>query len=152
VDKLEEFLPGGVYHRAFGQPGGTTVAEWTDSNKAWEPLPSGVVTSSSIAIIQKVSTVKDAASSATPIAISKAGRLPGKTSLDDYPKWTLSVLNMPTGVGANLRLVVHRTRKTLSQEDEAELCSVEIFPVNFVDISGIAPPSDAELARIVGRG
>ena len=158
VDKLEEFLPGGVYHRAFGQPGGTTVVEWTAPDKAtvvtgkfgddgplkqfiiglmvsgiyqhaderyehylrqrkaipqhllfveeahvvmrsdastqtdiaqaigedaglwnnitdrgrklglylwtsaqhWEPLPSGVVTSSSIAIIQKVSTVKDA--------------------------------------------------------------------------------------------
>ena len=233
LDKLEEFLPGGVYHRAFGQPGGTTVAEWTAPDKAtvitgkfgddgplkqfiiglmvagiyqhaderyehylrqrqtipqhllfveeahvvmrsdastqtdiaqaigedaglwnnitdrgrklglylwtsaqhWEPLPSGVVTSSSIAIIQKVSTVKDA-----EIAVSKAGRLPGKTSIDDYSKWTLSVLNMPTGVG-----YVRRTRKTLSQEDE-----MEIFPVNFVDISGIAPPSDAELARIVG--
>ena len=98
-----------------------------------------MVTSSSIAIIQKVSAVKDAASSATPIAVSKAGSLPGKTSLDDYSKWTLSVLNMPTGVG-----YVRRTRKTLSQEDE-----MEIFPVNFVDISGIAPPSDAELARIV---
>ncbi len=192
ADKLEEFLPGGVYHRAFGQPGGTTVAEWTAPDKAtvltgkfgddgplkqfiiglmvsgiyqhaderyeqmlrrgqqipqhllfveeahvvmrsdastqteiaqaigedaglwnnvtdrgrklglylwtsaqhWEPLPSGVVTSSSIAIIQKVSTVKDA-----EIAVSKAGRLPGKTSIDDYSKWTLSVLNMPTGVG-----------------------------------------------------
>lgn len=33
---------------------------WT-SAQHWEPLPSGVVTSSSIAIIQKVSTVKDAA-------------------------------------------------------------------------------------------
>ena len=95
-----------------------------------------MVTSSSIAIIQKVSTVQDAES-----AVSKAGRLPGKTSLDDYSKWTLSVLNMPTGVG-----YVRRTRKTLSQEDE-----MEIFPVSFVDISGIDPPSDAELARIVGR-
>jgi hypothetical protein len=28
---------------------------------------------------------------------------------------------------------------------------MEIFPVNFVDISGIAPPSDAELERILGR-
>ena len=234
ADKLEEFLPGGVYHRAFGQPGGTTVADWTAPDKAtvitgkfgddgplkqfiiglmvagiylhaderyehylrqrraipqhllfveeahvvmrsdastqtdiaqaigedaglwnnvtdrgrklglylwtsaqhWEPLPSGVVTSSSIAIIQKVSTVKDA-----EIAVSKAGRLPGKTSLDDYSKWTLSVLNMPTGVG-----YVRRTRKTLSQEEE-----MEIFPVNFVDISGIAPPSDVELGRILGE-
>ena len=234
TDKLEEFLPGGVYHRAFGQPGGTTVAEWTAPDKAtvitgkfgddgplkqfiiglmvsgiyqhaderyehllrqgqaipqhllfveeahvvmrsdastqteiaqaigedaglwnnvtdrgrklglylwtsaqhWEPLPSGVVTSSSIAIIQKVSTVKDA-----EIAVSKAGRLPGKTSIDDYSKWTLSVLNMPTGVG-----YVRRTRKTLSHEEE-----MEIFPVAFVDISGIAPPSDAELAQILGR-
>ncbi|MEJ5346876.1 MAG: hypothetical protein WHS83_18355 [Chloroflexus sp.] len=240
IDKLEEFLPNGVYWRAFGQPGGTTVAEWTAPDKAtvitgkfgddgplkqfiiglmvsgiyqhaderyeaylrrrkaipqhllfveeahvvmrsdastqteiaqaigedaglwnnitdrgrklglylwtsaqhWEPLPSGVVTSSSIAIIQKVSTVKDAASSATPIAVSKAGRLPGKTSLDDYSKWTLSVLNMPTGVG-----YVRRTRKTLSQESE-----MEIFPVQFVDISGIVPPADAELERIVGGG
>jgi hypothetical protein len=235
LDKLEEFLPGGVYYRAFGRSGGTTVAEWTAPDKAtvvtgkfgddgplkqfiiglmvagiyqhaderyahylrqrrnipqhllfveeahivmrsdaatqteiaqvigedaglwnnitdrgrklglylwtsaqhWEPLPSGVVTSSSIAIIQKVSTVKDA-----EIAVSKAGRLPGKTSLDDYSKWTLSVLNMPTGVG-----YVRRTRKTLSQEEE-----MEIFPVNFVDISGIAPPSDAELARILAQG
>ena len=104
----------------------------------WEPLPSGVVTSSSIAIIQKVSTVKDAASSATPIAVSKAGRLPGKTSLDDYSKWTLSVLNMPTGMG-----YVRRTRKTLGQESE-----MEIFPVQFEDISGIVPPADAELERI----
>ncbi len=235
IDKLEEFLPKGVYHRAFGQPGGTTVADWTAPDKAtvitgkfgddgplkqfiiglmvsgiyqhaderyefylrrrkaipqhllfveeahvvmrsdastqteiaqaigedaglwnnitdrgrklglylwtsaqhWEPLPSGVVTSSSIAIIQKVSTVKDA-----EIAVSKAGRLPGKTSLDDYSKWTLSVLNMPTGVG-----YVRRTRKTLSQESE-----MEIFPVQFVDISGIVPPADAELERIVGGG
>ncbi len=235
IDKLEEFLPKGVYHRAFGQPGGTTVAEWTAPDKAtvitgkfgddgplkqfiiglmvsgiyqhaderyeaylrqrkaipqhllfveeahvvmrsdastqteiaqaigedaglwnnitdrgrklglylwtsaqhWEPLPSGVVTSSSIAIIQKVSTVKDA-----EIAVSKAGRLPGKTSLDDYSKWTLSVLNMPTGVG-----YVRRTRKTLIQESE-----MEIFPVQFVDISGIVPPADAELERIVGGG
>ena len=235
IDKLEEFLPKGVYYRAFGQPGGTTVADWTAPDKAtvitgkfgddgplkqfiiglmvsgiyqhaderyesylrrrkaipqhllfveeahvvmrsdastqteiaqaigedaglwnnitdrgrklglylwtsaqhWEPLPSGVVTSSSIAIIQKVSTVKDA-----EIAVSKAGRLPGKTSLDDYSKWTLSVLNMPTGVG-----YVRRTRKTLNQESE-----MEIFPVQFVDISGIVPPADAELERIVGRG
>jgi hypothetical protein len=78
------------------------------------------------------------------IAVSKAGRLPGKTSIDDYSKWTLSVLNMPTGVG-----YVRRTRKTLSHEEEAELCSDEIFPVAFVDISGIAPPSDAELAVIL---
>jgi len=28
---------------------------------------------------------------------------------------------------------------------------MEIFPVAFVDISGIAPPSDAELAQILGR-
>ena len=35
---------------------------WT-SAQHWEPLPSGVVTSSSIAIIQKVSTVKDVAPS-----------------------------------------------------------------------------------------
>lgn len=101
-----------------------------------------MVTSSSIAIIQKVSTVKDAASSATPIAVSKAGRLPGKTSLDDYSKWMLSVLNMPTGVG-----YVRRTRKTLSQESE-----MKIFPVQFVDISGIVPPADAELEWIVGGG
>jgi len=100
-------------------------------------LPSGVVTSSSIAIIQKVSTVKDA-----EIAVSKAGRLPGKTSLDDYSKWTLSVLNMPTGVG-----YVRRTRKTLNQESE-----MEIFPVQFVDISGIVPPADTELKNIVKRG
>ena len=106
---------------------------WT-SAQHWEPLPSGVVTSSSIAIIQKVSTVKDA-----EIAVSKAGRLPGKTSIDDYSKWTLSVLNMPTGVG-----YVRRTRKTLSHEEE-----MEIFPVAFVDISGIAPPSDAELGIIL---
>lgn len=66
---------------------------WT-SAQHWEPLPAGVVTSSSIAIIQKVNTVKDA-----EIAVSKARRLPGKTSIDDYSKWTLSVLNMPTGVG-----------------------------------------------------
>jgi len=59
--------------------------------------------------------------------------------------------DIPAGVTANLRLGVQRTRKTLSQEDKAELRSVEIFPVNFVDISGIAPPSDAELARIVGK-
>ncbi|HOU12814.1 MAG TPA: hypothetical protein PKZ84_06830 [Anaerolineae bacterium] len=235
IDKLEEFLPKGVYWRAFGQPGGTTVTEWTAPDKAtvitgkfgddgplkqfiiglmvsgiyqhaderyehylrqgrpipqhllfveeahvvmrsdassqteiaqaigedaglwnnitdrgrklglylwtsaqhWEPLPSGVVTSSSIAIIQKVSTVKDA-----EIAVSKAGRLPGKTSLDDYSKWTLSVLNMPTGVG-----YVRRTRKTLSQESE-----MEIFPVQFVDISGIVPPADTELEMIVGGG
>ena len=235
IDKLEEFLPNGVYWRAFGQPGGTTVAEWTAPDKAtvitgkfgddgplkqfiiglmvsgiyqhaderyeaylrqrkpipqhllfveeahvvmrsdaatqteiaqaigedaglwnnitdrgrklglylwtsaqhWEPLPSGVVTSSSIAIIQKVSTVKDA-----EIAVSKAGRLPGKTSLDDYSKWTLSVLNMPTGVG-----YVRRTRKTLSQESE-----MEIFPVQFVDILGIVPPADKELERIVKQG
>ncbi len=235
IDKVEEFLPKGVYCSAFGQPGGTTVAEWTAPDKAtvitgkfgddgplkqfiiglmvsgiyqhaderyehylrqgqpipqhllfveeahvvmrsdastqteiaqaigedaglwnnitdrgrklglylwtsaqhWEPLPSGVVTSSSIAIIQKVSTVKDA-----EIAVSKAGRLPGKTSLDDYSKWTLSVLNMPTGVG-----YVRRTRKTLSQESE-----MEIFPVQFVDISGIVPPADAELEWIVGGG
>jgi len=235
IDKLEEFLPKGAYYRAFGQSGGTTVAEWTAPDKAtvitgkfgddgplkqfiiglmvsgiyqhaderyeaylrqrkpipqhllfveeahvvmrsdastqteiaqaigedaglwnnitdrgrklglylwtsaqhWEPLPSGVVTSSSIAIIQKVSTVKDA-----EIAVSKAGRLPGKTSLDDYSKWTLSVLNMPTGVG-----YVRRTRKTLNQESE-----MEIFPVQFVDISRIVPPADAELERIVKRG
>ncbi len=235
IDKLEEFLPKGTYHRAFGQPGGTTVADWTAPDKAtvitgkfgddgplkqfiiglmvsgiyqhaderyeaylrqrkpipqhllfveeahvvmrsdastqteiaqaigedaglwnnitdrgrklglylwtsaqhWEPLPSGVVTSSSIAIIQKVSTVKDA-----EIAVSKAGRLPGKTSLDDYSKWTLSVLNMPTGVG-----YVRRTRKTLNQESE-----MEIFPVQFVDISGIVPPADTELENIVKRG
>ncbi len=235
IDKLEEFLPNGVYWRAFGQPGGTTVAEWTAPDKAtvitgkfgddgplkqfiiglmvsgiyqhaderyeaylrqrkpipqhllfveeahvvmrsdastqteiaqaigedaglwnnitdrgrklglylwtsaqhWEPLPSGVITSSSIAIIQKVSTVKDA-----EIAVSKAGRLPGKTSLDDYSKWTLSVLNMPTGVG-----YVRRTRKTLNQESE-----MEIFPVQFVDISGIVPPADTELKNIVKRG
>ena len=235
IDKLEEFLPKGVYHRAFGQPGGTTVADWTAPDKAtvitgkfgddgplkqfiiglmvsgiyqhaderyeaylrqrkpipqhllfveeahvvmrsdastqteiaqaigedaglwnnitdrgrklglylwtsaqhWEPLPSGVITSSSIAIIQKVSTVKDA-----EIAVSKAGRLPGKTSLDDYSKWTLSVLNMPTGVG-----YVRRTRKTLNQESE-----MEIFPVQFVDISGIVPPADTELKNIVKRG
>ena len=235
IDKLEEFLSKGVYHHAFGQPGGTTVEDWTAPDKAtvitgkfgddgplkqfiiglmvsgiyqhaderyesylrrrkaipqhllfveeahvvmrsdastqteiaqaigedaglwnnitdrgrklglylwtsaqhWEPLPSGVVTSSSIAIIQKVSTVKDA-----EIAVSKAGRLPGKTSLDDYSKWTLSVLNMPTGVG-----YVRRTRKTLDQESE-----MEIFPVQFADISGIVPPADAELERIVGGG
>ena len=34
IDKLEEFLPNGVYYRAFGQPGGTTVAEWTAHDKA----------------------------------------------------------------------------------------------------------------------
>ncbi len=62
--------------------------------------------------------------------------------MDDYSKWTLSVLNMPTGAG-----YVRRTRKTLSQEGE-----MEIFPVQFVDISGIVPPADAELERIVGGG
>jgi hypothetical protein len=38
----------------------------------------------------------------------------------------------------------------LSQE-EVESRSDEIFPVDFVDISGIIPPLDAELWRIVGR-
>jgi len=108
-----------------------TANQQTSKSRQHKPEPSR-----SIAIIQKVSTIKDA-----EIAVSKAGRLPGKTSIDDYSKWTLSVLNMPTGVG-----YVRRTRKMLSQEDE-----MEIFPVNFVDISGIAPPSDAELARIVGK-
>jgi len=40
---------------------------------------------------------------------------------------------------------VRRTRKTLNQESE-----MEIFPVQFVDISGIVPPADAKLEMIVG--
>lgn len=51
----------------------------------------------------------------------------------------------------NLRLGRRRARKTLSQEEEAKLRFDEIFPVNFVDISGIAPPSDAELERILSE-
>ena len=74
----------------------------------WEPLPSGVVTSSSIAIRQTVTTVKDGDHDVT-----KAGRLPGKTSIDDYSKWTLSALNVLTGMG-----YVLRTRETLSHEAE----------------------------------
>jgi hypothetical protein len=57
---------------------------------------------------------------------------------------TLIVLNMPTGLGS-----VRRTRKTLSHEEESERSAAEIFPVAFVDISGIALPSDAELAAIL---
>jgi len=49
---------------------------WTSAQHG-EPLPSGVITSSSIAITQKVSTVKD--------AVSQAGRLPGKTSSTTTP-------------------------------------------------------------------
>ncbi len=74
------------------------------------------------------------------IAVVEGGALAGgKTSLDDYSKWTLIVHNMPTGVG-----YVRRTRKTLNQESE-----MEIFPVQFVDISGIVPPADTELEYIV---
>lgn len=101
------------------------------------PMPQGVVTSSRIAIFQAVDTLDDA-----EMACAKMGKLPGKTSMDEYHKWTLRLLNMPQGVG-----FVRRARKTIAHEQD-----MEIFPVNFIDISHIQPPSDAELEHILKGG
>ncbi len=234
-DKLEEYLPGGVYYRAYGRAGGTGVAEWVDPHRAtvitgkfgddgplkqfivglmvagifahadgaydyylrnglpvpetlifveeahvvmrsdaasqtetaqaigedaglwnnitdrgrklglylftsaqhWAPLPAGVVTSTALVIAQKTSTLEDA-----EIAVPKLGQLPGKTSIDEYSKWTLKLLKLPTGVG-----FVRRTRETLEHEE-----GMEIFPVQFYNLSAIAPPSDAELDYVLRQG